>query len=85
MAGFGIYVPCPDSQGDATRDAQPSYKAWKGEALKVLQRDHNLPPTAISEREWTQLYVHGFTPDQAADRAVREYRQHEAPSRGNEK
>jgi hypothetical protein len=60
-------------------EAQPSYKAWKDEALRTLQRDHNLPPNAISEREWTRLYVNGFPPDQAADRAEREYHSTHSP------
>jgi hypothetical protein len=64
----------PRQPRDTPIDQQPSYHAWKDEAVRALQRDHGLPPTSTSERGWTQLHVPGFMPDQAADRAEMYYR-----------
>jgi hypothetical protein len=64
----------PRRSHDRPSDAQPSYEAWKAVAAKELQRLHGIDATAIAEREWTKLYIRGLAPEEAADRAEREYR-----------
>ena len=55
-------------------EAQPSYGAWKDAAAEELKRLHGIEATAFPKREWTELYVQGLTPEEAAERAEREYR-----------
>ena len=59
---------------DPTVEAQPPYSSWKDAAAQELKRLHGIEATAIPEREWTKLYVDGLTPEEAAERAEREYR-----------
>ena len=59
---------------DRTVEAQPSYPSWKDAAAQELKRLHGIEATAIPEREWTKLYVDGLTPEEAAEKAEREYR-----------
>jgi hypothetical protein len=53
---------------------QATYPAWKAEASKELQRQHDIAATAIPERVWTILYVQRLGPKKAADRAEMYYR-----------
>ena len=53
---------------------QATYPAWKAEASKELQRQHDIAATAIPERVWTILYVRRLGPKKAADRAEMYYR-----------
>ena len=47
---------------------QGGYPAWKAEAARLLNRNY-LEPITIAERIWTQFYVRGLTPKEAADEA----------------
>jgi hypothetical protein len=53
---------------------QAPYPAWKAEASKELQRQHDIAATAIPERVWTILDVRRLGPKKAADRAEMYYR-----------
>jgi hypothetical protein len=53
---------------------QATYPAWKIEASKELQRQHDIVATAIPERVWTRLFVRRLDPLTAADRAEIYYR-----------
>lgn len=55
--------------------AEPaSYPAWKVAAAKELKDRHDIAPTAIPERVWTNLYVRRLDPPTTADRAEVYYR-----------
>ena len=73
--------PCamPQRSRAATRDPEPSYRAWKAAAANALQRRHGLAATAIPEREWSRFYVLCLSAADAADRAEREYRSTRPP------
>jgi hypothetical protein len=53
---------------------EATYPAWKSEASKELQREHDIAATAIPERVWTSLYVRRLDPLMAAARAEIYYR-----------
>jgi hypothetical protein len=53
---------------------QATYPAWRIEASKELQREHDIVATAIPERVWASLYARRFDPLAAAQRAEVYYR-----------
>jgi hypothetical protein len=69
----------PRTSRTATPNVEPSYPAWKADAVNELQRRHGIAATAIAERIWTQFYVHRLMPNEAADRAETVYRSTRPP------
>jgi len=63
----------------ATLNPDPSYRDWRAAALKALQKLSPLAPAAIREGLLTRCYVHGLSPQQAAQVAEREYRSTRPP------
>ena len=53
---------------------QATFPAWKIEASKELQLQHDIVATAIPERVWTSLYLRRLDPLTAAHRAEIYYR-----------
>jgi hypothetical protein len=62
------------SRRDSRPDLESAYPAWKAEALKALQHQHDIAPGAIPERVWTNLFVRSLNPEEAAGRAEVYYR-----------
>jgi hypothetical protein len=60
--------------GAATREREPSYAAWKADALKALEWLRSPAARVTRDGFWTKLYVQGFRPAEAAELADREYR-----------
>jgi hypothetical protein len=58
----------------------PSYPAWKMNAVKALHRLHARAAIVTREWLWTQLYVQGFSPAEAARLAEQEYRTMHPPA-----
>jgi hypothetical protein len=50
-----------------------SYPQWKAIAAAQLA-EKGIDPKRISERAWRNLYVNGYNPDRAAERAATDYR-----------
>jgi len=42
---------------------------WLAEAHSILRSQYNARPTALRPKQWTQLYVRGMSPEEAAHRA----------------
>jgi hypothetical protein len=61
----------PDEAG---RESEPSYAAWKADALKALEWLRSPAARVTRDGFWTKLYVQGFRPAEAAELADREYR-----------
>ena len=53
----------------AKKRNEPTFPAWKAEALKALQREHDVAVSSIPERVWESLYVRQLDPPAAATRA----------------
>ena len=51
------------------RDPEPSYRAWKVDAVKALQRLNARAAFATPERLWTQFYIRRFSLAEAAELA----------------
>jgi hypothetical protein len=56
-----------------TRNPEPSYPAWKAEAVKALQGINPGTARATGERVWTRAYVKHLSPEKAAELAALEY------------
>jgi hypothetical protein len=50
------------------------FPVWKAEALLELAKVHQHAVMTTHSYFWTQLYIRGFSPEQAAERAAREYK-----------
>jgi hypothetical protein len=75
-------VPVPACYGGLNslfprRDVEPSYPAWKVDAVKALQRLNARTAFATPERLWT--HIRRFSPAEAAELAEREYRSTRPP------
>jgi hypothetical protein len=58
------------SQADRAAAEQADFKAWLADAVAALQREHNINPAIIPRLAWQLLYIHGRSPQEAADRAA---------------
>jgi hypothetical protein len=56
-----------------TLGPEPLYAAWKADAVKELQKRQWSAAAATRDSVWTNLYVRGFSPEEAAKVAEREY------------
>jgi hypothetical protein len=54
-------------------DLEPSYPAWRADAVRALQKLQWSAAAATRDGVWTNLYVRGFSPEEAANVAEREY------------
>jgi hypothetical protein len=49
------------------------FLVWKAEAVLALVMVHQQALTATHDSFWTQVYIRGLSPQQAAEMAAREY------------
>jgi hypothetical protein len=54
-----------DYRAQHTLDPEPSYLTWKAAAVKALQKLHWSAAAATRDAVWTNLYIRGFSPDEA--------------------
>jgi hypothetical protein len=47
-------------------DPEPSYPAWRADAVRALQKLHWSAAAATRDGLWINLYVRGFSPEEAA-------------------
>jgi len=59
---------------------EPSYPAWKAAAVRALQKLHWSAAAFTRDGLWTKLYVRGFSPEEAAKLAEREYHSTHRPN-----
>jgi hypothetical protein len=62
----------PSKRSRTERPAPPttSYAEWKDRAEVQLERRHGVKATTIPTRVWTQLYIQGASPQEAAEQAA---------------
>jgi hypothetical protein len=53
--------------------ADVSFPVWKAEAVLALAMVHQSAAAATHGGLWTRLYIRGFSPEQAAEMAARDY------------
>ena len=72
LRGFANLTSTPRTLRATTRDPEPSYPAWKADAVKAIQKLHWSAAAVTRNGLWTNLYVRGFSPEEAAKLAERE-------------
>jgi hypothetical protein len=59
-------------------DREGGFDAWQARAGELLQK-HGIKPEAIRHKTWSNLYIAGATPQDAAERAASDYRSRQTP------
>ena len=49
-----------------------TYKDWFADATAILQDKHGIRATAVRQRTWTNWYIRGISPEEAAKHAAAE-------------
>jgi hypothetical protein len=73
----------PSKRSRTGRPTPPttSFFEWKDRAEVQLERRHGVKATTIPARVWTQLYIEGRSPKEAAEAAVANYNTRPAADR----
>ena len=69
LAGPGSYISRM-SRVSVPAAKLATFSDWLAEAKSILRAQYNVRPTALRPKEWTQLYVRGLPPEEAAQRAA---------------
>jgi hypothetical protein len=72
----------PRQSRAATLNPQPSYPAWKADAVKALQKLHERAARVTRDGFWTRCYVRNLSPEKAAELAAQEYESTHRPKMG---
>ena len=64
----------------SSRAAEPSYPAWKADAVKALQKAHERAAAVTRDSIWARAYILRLDPAEAAELAAREYDSTHPPS-----